>query len=100
MSKPLARILYVEDEPDIRTSLSASLREAGYVVDEAERALEAGFDGSDVEVTRHENAQTGGVDDLRVAGFDLLELDSRDLTGGDEASQWVRRAVNGVHGDL
>ena len=35
------RILVLEDEPDIRTSLSASLREAGYVVDEAERGDEA-----------------------------------------------------------
>ena len=35
------RILVLEDDRDIRTSLSASLREAGYVVDEAERAIEA-----------------------------------------------------------
>ena len=35
------RILVLEDDRDIRTSLCASLREAGYVVDEAERGDEA-----------------------------------------------------------
>ncbi len=35
------RILVLEDDRDIRTSLCNSLREAGYVVDEAERGTEA-----------------------------------------------------------
>jgi DNA-binding response OmpR family regulator len=35
------RILVLEDDPDIRTPLAAALREAGYAVDECERASEA-----------------------------------------------------------
>ena len=83
------RILVLEDEPDIRTSLSASLREAGYVVDEAERALEAQaltesfeFDALIVDVRLPDDPDAGFrfVEGLRAAQISspVLFLTARD----------------------
>ena len=83
------RILVLEDEPDIRTSLSASLREAGYVVDEAERALEAQaltesfeFDALIVDVRLPDGPDAGFqfVEGLRAAQISspVLFLTARD----------------------
>ncbi len=64
------RFLVIEDEPDIRRPLSASLREAGYAVDEAGSAGEAQalarsfpYDALMVDV---------GLPEGPVSGFDLV----------------------------
>ncbi|TSA87155.1 response regulator transcription factor [Deinococcus detaillensis] len=64
------RFLVIEDEPDIRRPLSASLREAGYAVDEAGSAEEAEalarsfpYDALMVDV---------GLPEGPVSGFDLV----------------------------
>ena len=83
------RILVLEDDRDIRTSLSASLREAGYVVDEAERGIEAQaltelfeFDALIVDVRLPDGPDAGFhfVEDLRAAQVTspVLFLTARD----------------------
>ena len=83
------RILVLEDDRDIRTSLSARLREAGYVVDEAERGIEAQaltelfeFDALIVDVRLPDGPDAGFhfVEDLRAAQITspVLFLTARD----------------------
>ncbi len=83
------RLLILEDDPTIRLSLTASLREAGYVVDEAERASEARglaesyeFDALVVDVRLPEGADAGFgfVEWLRARGITkpVLMLTARD----------------------
>jgi two-component system response regulator PhoP len=83
------RVLVLEDDADIRASLSASLREAGYVVDEAERASVADslletfeFDALVVDVRLPEGPSAGFefVERLRASGIasPVLFLTARD----------------------
>lgn len=83
------RILVLEDDPTIRSSLGASLREAGYAVDEAERASEAlglvqsyEFDALLVDVRLSDGAEAGFrfVEQLRSSGVvsPVLFLTARD----------------------
>jgi two-component system response regulator PhoP len=83
------RVLVLEDDPDIRASLSASLRETGYVVDEAERSSEAAslvesfeFDALVVDVRLPDGPNAGFefVEGLRSAGVTspVLFLTARD----------------------
>jgi DNA-binding response OmpR family regulator len=83
------RILLLEDDPTIRASLGASLREAGFVVDQAERALEAEgltaafeFDALIVDVRLPEGPDAGFefVERLRANGIisPVLFLTARD----------------------
>ncbi|SMB84127.1 response regulator transcription factor [Deinococcus hopiensis] len=98
------RFLVVEDEPEIRRPLAASLREAGYAVDEAGCAEEARelaasfpFDALMVDVGLPEGPRSGFdlVRELREEGipFPVLFLTARDAvedriegldTGGDD----------------
>ena len=83
------RILVLEDDPTIRASLAGSLREAGFVVDEADRALEAEgltasfeFDAMIVDVRLPEGPDAGldFVKRLRANGLrnPVLFLTARD----------------------
>ena len=83
------RVLVLEDDPDIRASLSANLRESGYVVDEAARVSEAEgwldgfeFDALIVDVRLPEGADAGFrfVQQLRAnrAFTPVLFLTARD----------------------
>ena len=86
------RILVLEDDPTIRSSLASSLREADFVVDEADRALEAEgltdsfeFDAMIVDVRLPEGPDAGFdfVKHLRANGVTnpVLFLTARDGLG-------------------
>ncbi len=83
------RVLVLEDDPSIRASLVASLSEAGYAVDEAERSQEAlgltvefEFDALIVDVRLSDGPEAGFifVKDLRASGITtpVLFLTARD----------------------
>ena len=83
------RILVLEDDPTIRSSLTGSLREAGFVVDETDRVLEAEgltesfeFDAMIVDVRLPEGPDAGFdfVKHLRATGVTnpVLFLTARD----------------------